>query len=45
MTNENTATMDRWMEEAINEGNLRVVADLAPPGLRLPQPHRRAART
>ena len=29
MTNENTATMDGWMAEAINGGNLGVVDDLA----------------
>ena len=31
MTRENTATMDSWMEHAINGGNLQVVDELAHP--------------
>ena len=31
MTRENTATMDSWMEDGINGGNLQVVDELAHP--------------
>lgn len=31
MTRANIATMDRWMEQAINGGNLQIVDDLAHP--------------